>query len=80
MPMSEKDLRGVVSIASRYTPGGAAPKRKTLVQEISRRLKLRRKKKADDKRYKEMTKNAATRNVRRGLSQAGVDRGSYENY
>ena len=67
MAMSKEDLQGAVSIASRYAPGAAAPKSKTLMQEMARRRKLRRKKKADDKRYKELMMkkgNARTRSVK----------------
>ena len=54
MAMSKEDLQGAVSIASRYAPGAAAPKSKTLMQEMARRRKLRRKKKEDDKRYRQI--------------------------
>ena len=44
------NLQGAVSAASRYAPEESAP-RKTLVQEAKRRLKMRKRRKNDKKRY-----------------------------
>lgn len=52
---TQEQLREAVGIAERYEPGaGAEPKRKTHLQEAGRRLRMRKRRKADRKKLKQM--------------------------
>jgi hypothetical protein len=82
MPYTKEQMADAVSIASKYAPGGGSskPPRKNVLQEMSRRIRLRKRRRADKKKLKKLKHGAATEKVRRGLSQAGVDKGTFESY